>query len=144
MYVFVYQIKLFNFRKFKKAFLGNKPPKKIIEFFDDKISILNQFIGSRNYVVGNHLTLADLSIYAIHPNIEMTGFPLHLYPNVVRWVDQIRSDCPYLNDIVPNDGIQDFICSIKNNPKIMNLPRKKSKKSFCIQFWRISKRISPI
>ena len=121
-------------------FLGVKPSKKVIELFNDKISILNQFIGNRNYVVGNHLTLADLSIYSIEPYIEIMGFPLHQYPNVIRWINQIRYDCSYLNKISSSDEIEDFINSIKNNPKIMDLPRRTSKWFFCIPFESKSKR----
>ena len=109
------------------------PSKKVIELFDDKISILNQFIGNRNYIVGNHLTLADLSVYSIEPYIEMMGFPLDKYPNVSRWVNQIRGECPYINEISSSDGVEDFIKSIKNNPKIMNLPRVKSENGLALQ-----------
>ena len=119
-------------------FLGVKPSKKVIEMFVDKISILNRFIANRNYVVGNHLTLADLSIYSIEHYIEMMKFPLHKYPNVIRWINQIRYDCSYFNQTSLIE-VDEFKNLMKNNPK-MNWPRIKSKNLFCIPFGCKSKR----
>ena len=115
-----------------------KPSKKVVEVFVDKISILNGFIANRNYVVGNHLTLADLSIYSIEHYIKMMEFPLHKYPNVIRWINQIRYDCSYLNEI-PFIGVEEFKNLIKNNPK-MNWSRIKPKNVLCIPFGCKSKR----
>ena len=117
---------------------GVKPSKKVVEMFVDKISILNEFIANRNYVVGNHLTLADLSIYSIEHYIEMMKFPLHKYPNVIRWINQIRYDCSYLNEI-PFIGVEEFNDLMKNYPEI-NWPRIKPKNVFCIPFGCKSKR----
>ena len=56
--------------------------------------ILDAHLEGRNYVVGNHLTLADFDLAAPLSQMSRTGVPYHAYPNIMRWYEHLHETIP--------------------------------------------------
>ena len=76
----------------------------------EKVEILNKTIGDQKYVTGSTKTLADLSLMATLVAAETVGADLSPYPNVTRWLKNLRSEISYddLNREM-SDGLKAFI-----------------------------------
>lgn len=48
-------------------------------------------MGQHDYLVGNELTLADISLYAYTHVADEGGFDLSLYPNIQAWCQRIQN-----------------------------------------------------
>ncbi len=59
---------------------------------ETRLGVLNNhMIGERQWVAGNEFTIADMFGAAIITIGEMVGFELAPYPNIVRWLDNVRA-----------------------------------------------------
>lgn len=55
------------------------------------LAIMEQALGRHDYLVGNELTLADISLYAYTHVADEGGFDLSLYPNIQAWCQRIQN-----------------------------------------------------
>ena len=55
------------------------------------LAIMEQALGQHDYLVGNELTLADISLYAYTHVADEGGFDLSLYPNIQAWCQRIQN-----------------------------------------------------
>ena len=80
-------------RLLKAAFgLGEPEPAKIEEAltnFRRYAAVLNQHLGSRRYVVGDALTVADLTLASSLMYAQASQVPLAEFPNVQAWFARI-------------------------------------------------------
>lgn len=56
--------------------------------------ILEAHLKDRSYVVGNHVTLADLDLAAPLSQMSRTGVPYSNYPNIMRWYQRLNEEVP--------------------------------------------------
>ncbi|XP_067618335.1 glutathione S-transferase 1-1-like [Eurosta solidaginis] len=54
------------------------------------VEFLNTFLEGNDYVAGDHLTVADLSILASISTLDAVGFELSKYANVTRWYESCK------------------------------------------------------
>lgn len=55
------------------------------------LAIMEQAFGQHDYLVGNELSLADISLYAYTHVADEGGFDLSLYPNIQAWCQRIQN-----------------------------------------------------
>ncbi len=79
------------FKKFGKTGPDANEVKKGEEAFARVATVLNQHLDGRSYLVGDHLTLADISVAAILMFAKAARLPLEQYPNIKRWCATIVS-----------------------------------------------------
>lgn len=55
------------------------------------LHVMNTHLQSHDFFVGNTLSLADIALYAYTHTAHLTGFDLTSVPNVVAWLNRVRS-----------------------------------------------------
>lgn len=53
------------------------------------LKLMDQHLASRDWLVGNELSLADISLFAYTHVADEGGFDLAMYPNVIVWMERI-------------------------------------------------------
>ncbi|MHA3084493.1 glutathione S-transferase family protein [Acinetobacter sp. ANC 5383] len=64
------------------------------------LAIMEQALGQHDYLVGNELTLADISLYAYTHVADEGGFDLDFYPNIQAWCQRIQNYPAYRSMVV--------------------------------------------
>ena len=54
------------------------------------LTAMNSALGGAGFLVGENLSIADISVYAYSHRAEDCGFPLADYPAVSAWVSRVR------------------------------------------------------
>lgn len=67
--------------------------------YHEKLEILDKTIGQNKYVTGDSKTLADLSLMTSLVAAEAMGADLSPHANVVRWLQSLRSDALYADQL---------------------------------------------
>ncbi|CAH0583274.1 unnamed protein product [Chrysodeixis includens] len=67
--------------------------------FEESLGVLDAFLEGNTYAVGDHLTIADLSLVATVSSLEFFDINLKEYPNVLRWFDLVKSTAPKYEEI---------------------------------------------
>lgn len=75
---------------FAKAPADPEKFKKMEEAFE----FLNIFLEKNKFAVGDHLTVADLSLLATVSSYEVASFDFSKYANVTRWYNSIKNSAP--------------------------------------------------
>ena len=70
-----------------------------VKQFKEALKLTDQLIGDNHYLVGDQLTLADLSLLALTKSVHSLDYDLSEYPNLVRWVKGLHSELPYSKEI---------------------------------------------
>lgn len=55
------------------------------------LSLMNEHLTGREWLVGGRVTLADLALYAYTHVCEAGGFRLHDYPAICAWTNRVAS-----------------------------------------------------
>lgn len=73
---------------------------------ESALGFLDTFLDGQAYAAGDNLTLADISLVATISTIEVVGFELTKYPNILTWYAKCKATIPgyELNEA----GIQEF------------------------------------
>ena len=103
--------------------MDKEPTKEAIDELKGKIALLNTLIGDKKYLTGDHVTLADYSIFIVGFYLEnkCKSFDLSEFPNVKKWVETLSNEHPHAVEILSNlDGIEEFRAAIKQR---MGLPK---------------------
>ena len=70
-------------------------PERMAELLDAGHGILGRMeshLGTRDWLVGNHATIADISLYAYtHTAGSYGGFDMVRFPGVNRWLDRVAA-----------------------------------------------------
>lgn len=64
------------------------------------LKLMDEQLGSRSWLVGDGMTLADICLFAYTHVAGDADFDLRLYPNVGRWIERVKGQPRYL----PMDG----------------------------------------
>jgi len=83
--------------RFIKLFLPEEHPRytelpKLIERGDQALSVMDRHLASRDFFVGNTLTIADIALHAYTHCAEEGGFDLAEFPNVRRWLARLEAN----------------------------------------------------
>jgi glutathione S-transferase len=65
------------------------------------LAMLQEHLGDRSYLVGDRCTIADLSNFAYTHVAEDAGYRLDNYPAVEAWLDRVRAQPRFVDDLVP-------------------------------------------
>jgi glutathione S-transferase len=90
------QLGTFTFEKLIKGMMGLGDPdlaklNEALTNFRRFAAVLNQRLEGRQYVVGNSLTLADLTLASSMMYAKQTEVPVSEFPNVERWFSRITA-----------------------------------------------------
>jgi len=81
-----------------KRFLGQPENKTIVDLASAKIraaaAVLDAHLADRRFIVGDHLTLADIDIAAPFSQTHRTKAPVDEFPNLVAWQQRILETVP--------------------------------------------------
>jgi glutathione S-transferase len=56
------------------------------------LELMDRHLARRDWFVGNHMTVADICLFAYTHVADEADFELELYPAVIRWVERIMRD----------------------------------------------------
>ena len=62
------------------------------------LELMDRHLASRDWFVGDHMTLADICLFAYTHVADEADFDLELYPAVIRWIERIMLD-PRLHSV---------------------------------------------
>jgi glutathione S-transferase len=65
------------------------------------LGILDRQFGERPFITGPQYTIADISIFAYAHRAPEAGFSLSGYPHFSAWVDRVRAQPGFLDEIHP-------------------------------------------
>lgn len=61
---------------------------------EEGIGFLNTFLEGQTYVAGDHLTIADLSIFATISTFPLAGIEFKQYSNIQKWFELLSKTAP--------------------------------------------------
>lgn len=62
----------------------------------DALRVMDEHLAVRDWLVGDHLTLADIALYAYTHKAEEAGFGLGDYPAIGRWLARVTAQPGYV------------------------------------------------
>ena len=72
----------------------------VIVDLTDALTLLEIFLINNDYVAGDYLTIADISILANVTHLEVAvEFQLSTYPNIWGWINRMRRELPYFDEL---------------------------------------------
>ncbi|MBB4002357.1 glutathione S-transferase [Aurantimonas endophytica] len=81
-----------------KRFMGQPEDESIVGLAFARLragaAVLDAHLAERQFVVGNHLTLADIDIAAPFSQSARTGVPFSEFPNLVAWQQRLLDTVP--------------------------------------------------
>lgn len=66
---------------------------------NEAFGFLDKFLESSDWVAGDSMTLADISLAVTVSQAEVFGFDLDPFPNILRWYETCKSDIAGYDDI---------------------------------------------
>jgi glutathione S-transferase len=60
------------------------------------LALMDEHLAAREFLVGSHLTLADVALYAYTHLADQGGFDLGAYPNVRKWLERVAAQPGYV------------------------------------------------
>ena len=86
-------INLYRSRAGKLGFRQIDPATQAVYEADGKaaLEILNDGLKGRNWLVGDHVTMADLDLYGTVRYAPEGGFDLSVFPNITAWMKRIEA-----------------------------------------------------
>ena len=80
------------------ALMGKRHTEAIVELATTNIrnaaAVLNSHLETRNFIVGDALTLADIDIAAPFSQYKRTGAPFDEFPNLIAWQERLLQTVP--------------------------------------------------
>jgi glutathione S-transferase len=58
---------------------------------EDALTLMDEHLAGRDWFVGEHVSLADIALYAYTHVAEMGGFRLHDRTNVCAWIERLAA-----------------------------------------------------
>ena len=101
-------------------FRGTEPTEQQRKNFDNSLKLLDTLIGSNNYVTGDDLTIADLSLFASTTMLGLNDYKdVEEYSNVKAWFQRLQKELPYYEEV--NGGVvEHFKARIQEQKKQEN------------------------
>jgi len=60
------------------------------------LALMDEHLAARDFLVGTHLTLADVALYAYTHVADQGGFEVGAYPNVRKWLERVTAQPGYV------------------------------------------------
>lgn len=73
---------------------------------DEGLDFLNTFLAAGDYVAGNTLTVADISLATSITSMQACDVNITKHVNVVKWMDKVKSTLHGFDET--NKGVDDF------------------------------------
>ena len=87
-----------NFFQFQNEISASRHD--VIVQLTEVLTLLEIFLINNDYVAGEHLTIADISILANVTMLEVTvEFKLSSYPNIWNWINRLRKELYYFDQL---------------------------------------------
>ncbi len=75
---------------------------------------MDAIIGDNNYVTGDELTIADLSLLASSTVFAIANFDLSGYKNVENWIKRLQNELDYYEEINGDrQAVEDYTNKIR-------------------------------
>ncbi|WP_448211983.1 glutathione S-transferase family protein [Colwellia sp. MEBiC06753] len=85
----------------KALFSGGAPDQAALDeansFLAQQLPVLENQLAKGEFIVGDKPTIADTITYAYFETVDYTGVDLSAYPNIQRWLEQIKSRPSFKN-----------------------------------------------
>jgi glutathione S-transferase len=65
------------------------------------LALLDEHLDRRPYLVGDHLTVADIAVFAYTHVAPDAGIELSTYPNVEAWIKRVTGQPRFVEDLEP-------------------------------------------
>jgi glutathione S-transferase len=65
------------------------------------LRLLDDHLGAREFFVGDAYTIADTALFGYVHVADEAGFDLGAYPGVNAWLDRVKQQPGYMNDVEP-------------------------------------------
>ncbi|XP_072949877.1 glutathione S-transferase 1-like [Epargyreus clarus] len=98
---------------FNPRFFGGHVEKDSLQKLLEALGFLNLFLESSKYVAGDDLTIADLCLVATLSTIDVIGFSLKKYQNILRWYELVQKTAPNYQK-ANAEPLEEFRTMIKN------------------------------
>jgi glutathione S-transferase len=72
-----------------------------LELGESALTMLEAHLEGRSYLVGDSCSIADLANFAYAHLAEDAGFRLAAYPSVSGWLEQVRAEPRFIDDLMP-------------------------------------------
>jgi len=84
---------------YPRIFRNEEPNRKDLPNLVEKFEYLNKTLETRDFLVGNTLTIADISCCMIIENSQICSDYIDVkdYPNIVSWIENIKKKVGYDN-----------------------------------------------
>lgn len=77
-----------------------EPSEFALQHASEALSFLNTFLDKSPYLAGENLTIADISCVTVPLTFQrLIPSEYNKYPNVKKWIERIRNDLPYFDEI---------------------------------------------
>lgn len=91
----------------------------------EALTLLEIFLINNNYLAGDHLTIADITILANVTFLEIAvEFDLTSYPNIWNWYNRLRAELPYYDPLTKkaHDEFRALIQSVRDANEEWSFP----------------------
>jgi glutathione S-transferase len=68
---------------------------------NDVLGALDRILGERSYLVGDAYSIADIALFGYVHVADEAGYEMESYPGVVAWLDRVRAQPGYINNLEP-------------------------------------------
>lgn len=89
----------FSLPNYRFAKIWQKPPQEVLDYLQARLlldlKILNKNLAATGYLVGDSLTIADLSCNGYMYWLEDIGINVADYPNIQKWLNNIHTQPHY-------------------------------------------------
>jgi glutathione S-transferase len=68
---------------------------------DATLAVLDEVLATRDFLAGERYTVADIGVFAYVHVADEAGHDLARYPAVAAWLDRVRAQPGYVNDLEP-------------------------------------------
>ncbi|XP_034937797.1 glutathione S-transferase 1-1-like [Chelonus insularis] len=79
---------------YPRVFQGQDLDESKLPPLKDGFDVLNKILENKDFVTGENLTIADLTLIATTSTAEVLGFDFEEYPNVSSWIERVKSAIP--------------------------------------------------
>ncbi len=100
--------------QFPVFFYGKKFSDESLSSLKNALKVLDAIIGDNNYVTGDELTIADLSLLASSTVFAIANFDLSGYKNVENWIKRLQNELDYYEEISGDrQAVEDYTNKIR-------------------------------
>ena len=65
------------------------------------LALLDRHLESRRFLVADRYSIADIAVFGYVHVADEAGYDMAAYPHVSAWLERVRSQPGYMNDLEP-------------------------------------------